>query len=241
MSMVGGRMEVIEEGLTNMVVRRDDQVTKIFSDSSWTIWVMNLLQLMFLDWSFRDRMARSDNEIRAREVLTNLDIATPSIIHSMRSQITMEYVDGPTLLSVLMEGEPGTCLSAGFEKGEELFRVHRYGAAFVDSRCENTIISDDGLVTVDCELFLPHAGRFAQELDIASLTGTAKLAPPENYLAFMQGLEEGYGPVFGVRYSFRLFLGGVLALGYTMMTRDATEAVRVLKNWYLDFTRIVPY
>lgn len=233
-------MEIIEEGLTNVVVKRDEKITKIFADSSWTILIMDLLQLVFLDWSFRDRMDRVMNERRARDFLASLDIATPTIIHLTKSQITMEYIEGHTLLEQLVSGDPGGCVAAGFAKGEELFRVHRYGAAFVDSRCENTILTADGLVTVDCELFLPDAGRFAQELDIASLTGTAKLAPTENYVAFMQGLEEGYGSVFGWRYSFRLFLGGVLALGYALMTRNASEAVHVIKNWYVDITRIAP-
>ena len=234
-------MEVIEEGLTNVVIRRGQKVTKIFSDNSWTIWVMNLLQFFFFDLSFRDRLDRVDNERRARDVLGGLGIRTPSIIHSTKSQITMEYVEGKTMLDILIDGDHGSCIAVGFQKGEELFRVHRYGAAFVDSRCENTIITEDGLVTLDCELFLTDAGRFAQELDIASLTGTAKLAPTENYLAFMEGLEEGYGPVFGWKYSFRLFLGGVLALGYALMVRDTDEVLQVLRNWYIDMTFLVPY
>lgn len=231
--------EPIGEGLTNAIWETEDgTVVKYIADSSWTVALINLLQIVFLNFDFLTKKQRLENELRAKRVLSRLEIPHPEILRHDTNFIEMEQIDGKPLLQYLASASPEECYAVGHAKGEELERLHDHGSAYVDCRCGNTLVTDEGLVSIDHELFREDASGFLKELDLVTLTASAKVLSEGKYAVFLEGLQEGYDGVFRIDKGFRAFFTGIGMLGYALVVKQSpTLVTRCWRNWRHDLTQ----
>lgn len=235
--------KAIGEGLTNAIWETDDgTVVKYIADSSWTVVLINILQILFLNFEFLTKGRRLENELRAKEILADLDIPHPEIVRHDANFIEMELIDGDPLLSYLETADPERCYEVGVKKGQELDRLHGHGSAYVDCRCGNTMVAGDELVSVDHELFREEASGFLKELDLVTLMATAKVLPERNYALFIQGLEHGYSGLFRIDKSFRMLFTVIGMLGHALIVKRSPRlALRTWKNWRKDLDQHVQH
>ncbi|MDY6771574.1 MAG: hypothetical protein SV186_06510 [Candidatus Nanohaloarchaea archaeon] len=233
------KLEPLEEGLTNAIWRTDrGTVLKFVAPYSWTVKLINLFQLMFLhfEWITQDR--RVANELRAKEVLEELDIRRPDVVWHDGHFIEMELVEGIPLLEHLADTDLQGCYEVGRAKGAELHRLHEYGAAYVDNRCGNTLVTEEGLASIDHELFREEAPPFLREFDLVTLTASAKMLEPRKYVFFIEGLHAGYDGIFEVDKGFRTMFTGVAVVGYVLLVKRSPGLVlRAWRNWVYDIRR----
>lgn len=224
------------DSLTNKIWETDNgTVIKYMATRSWTIEIMHLIQALLLDFDFKNRDSRIQNEKDAKQLLAQLGIQTPRILGHKNGFIEMEKLPGKPLSQHLLESDIGDCFRAGLRKGFELKKLHDHGSAYVDCRCGNTLVDGDTLYSLDHELFQPQAGRLFQELDLMTLTATAKLLPTDKYAPFMKGISQGYGNIYHIMKSPRILISGLSALGYALLIERNTQKItNVLKNWVYD-------
>lgn len=219
------------DSYTNTVQTQGETVMKRFSSGPWTVRSMDMLKALFLDIGVTTRGDRIANETAAKELLPAIGIPTQTVIDQVGDQLLLERVPGQDLRTYLETADTDTCTAVGRQKGEELQTLHDNGYAYIDCRCGNTIVDGDTLYTIDHELFDQDAAPRVQTLDVLTLLGTAKLLPPQQYQAFLDGFQDGYGEPGWMRW-LRRVLELPCATGYAIgVERDPSGALRIMRNW----------
>jgi len=225
----------MSESLTNKVWETDGLVAKYLSKGPWSSYLMYMFEVFTLHFDFQSREDRMANEVRAKQLLAAIDVNVPRVVGRKGNFLAFERVPGVPLSEYVVEPGVRPCFRAGVRKGLELEELHRNGMAYIDCRCSNTLVGEHTLWSIDHELFREDADRLLQEVDLMTLTATAKLFPMEKYTAFVDGLEEGYGRMYRVMNGFRSLVSGVAAVGYAVLVeRNPRSVLNVLKNWLYD-------
>jgi len=170
--------------------------TLIFTLYNIACFVDNLLNLSVIkteDYFFPSLRERVENEIKAREILSELGVKHPKIHWCKENVICMEYIDGKNILDFYRDGSSEEVYEVSKRIGFEIRRVHEAGYAFIDCRAENYIIGSDGeIYRVDLEFFTKKT-RFRSLCDIVTYDVSILGLSEDKCMTAIRGFHDGYG------------------------------------------------
>lgn len=151
---------------------------------------------------------RIENEIKARKILQNLGLKTPTIFWYDEKSICMEKLDGENLSNFYKNEGLDSIKEVSKRIGEELKKVHENGFAFLDCRSENYMIKNNEIYRLDLEFFT-KASEFKKMCDRITYISSILNLTPEKCKTAIKAFYEGYGN-FVVSDAINTFLLSIL-------------------------------
>jgi tRNA A-37 threonylcarbamoyl transferase component Bud32 len=235
----------IEDTEKGKVLIKEFDVIKpalIFTLYNIACFVDNLLHLSIIkteDYYFPSVKERVENEIRARNILSELGVKHPRIHWYKDNVICMEYVDGKTILDFYRERNLKEIYEFSKRIGFEVRRVHEAGYAFIDCRAENYITRNDGeIYRLDLEFFTEKT-RFRSLCDIVTYDVSILGLSEDKCMSAIRGFHDGYGKELSrTELAYISLFSSIYPLslkeGFEEIANRASNALTLLKESIKD-------
>ena len=188
------KIEFEEKEGKKLVIKKFDSVkpTLLFSLYNLANFFDSMSKLKLKnDFYFPSTKKRIENEIRAREVLSQLGFKFPRICWYDKNSIGMEKVEGEKLPDFYKNAKIELVYEISKKIGGTVRKIHDCGFSFLDRRSENYIIKDCEVYNLDLEFFT-KATEFGKMCDTITYDSSILNLEPKKCETVIEAFHEGY-------------------------------------------------
>lgn len=183
--------EPIDDGLSNEIYFKNEEVIKIFRKYPFTSFYTSLLEIPSYRLRYLSRQIRMDNEVAMRDEIRKSGLKSPEITFRGQEALKYKKAKGEPGYSFLNECSSDEAEKLGNDLAEFLKNLHNRNSAIRDIRISNCIIDDDNDIhLIDLEYSDINASKFSKWIDYLQIISSVKQT--KNYTEFMEGFGNYY-------------------------------------------------